>query len=286
VEEDEEMRRMRSLANSALRRVGFEIRRTPGATVGPTKSFSNFDEEARIADYVRRLHPEARICVDIGASDGISMSNTYALFRDRWKGLAVEFDGPRFSRLASHYEAFASVKLVRGRVTPGNVVALLEGSEIPTAFDVLSLDIDGYDHFVLDELLKKFRPTLVCAEINEKIPPPVRFTATFTEDYVWNEDHFYGQSLSQLHLLCARHSYDLTELHYNNAFLVASEANPGQVLTPEEAYEIGYRRQADRREKFPWNADMEDLLGLPPEEVVSRLRTRFQKYEGRYLCSY
>ncbi len=102
------------------------------------------------------------------------------------------------------------------------------------------IDIDGYDYFVLDELLSSFRPAIICAEINEVIPPPIKFTVKLHPSYVWGENHFLGQSICQLSLLCKKYDYILVELHYNNAFLVPKELNPFTPLTPEDAYIKGY----------------------------------------------
>jgi len=75
------------------------------------------------------------------------------------------------------------------------------------------IDIDGYDYFVLDELLSAFRPAIICAEINEVIPPPIKFTVKWHPSYVWGENHFFGQSICQLNLLCEKYDYALVELH-------------------------------------------------------------------------
>lgn len=224
------------------------------------------------------------VAIDIAACDGVTKSNTLALYERGWRGLAVEGDAIRFADLAHAYRRFPHVALERVWVTPANVVDLLRSAGIPDEPDFLNLDIDSYDHFVLDALLQTFRPRLVCAEINEKIPPPIRFTVTFHEDHVWQGDHFYGQSISALAVLAERHSYSLVELHYNSAFLAPADA--GLVaLTPEDAYRRGYLERPDRRRLFPWNADMEPLLTLPVDDQLEFLRQTFAKYDGRFELS-
>jgi hypothetical protein len=268
---------------SALRRLtaplGFEVRRIPGRRLA-----SNLDEQSVIARHLAQRPDHARYVVDIGASDGVTMSNTFALFREGWDGLAVEAGATEFAALSRHYANFPQPSLARCKVTPDNVVPLLRAHAVPTEFGLLSLDIDGYDHFVLAEILREFRPSLVCAEINEKIPPPIKFTVLWRPDYAWRADHFFGQSLSQLHALCVLHRYALVELHYNNAFLVPVEKCAGPGLSPEEAYEAGYRSRPDRAQKFPWNADMEPLLEMSPERGVQFLNERFAARAGEFVC--
>lgn len=252
---------------------------------GDAKIFSNLDEQSSISRYVNELKLQSRFCVDIAASDGITMSNTYALFHDGWEGLAVEYDAEKFSKLARTYRRFSGVHPVQNKVTPANVISLLTDNKVPEKFGFLSLDIDGYDYFVLQQILSRFRPTLICAEINEKIPPPLKFTVKWDPQYGWKEDHFYGQSISQLHLLCGQFKYSLVELHYNNAFLIPQEVNIYPALTPEAAYREGYRKRPDRKEKFPWNDNMEEILNLPPEEAVKFVNAFFRKYQGKYTCT-
>lgn len=243
---------------------------------------SGLGEEHVVGRLLQLLAIEEGFAVDVAACDGVTKSNTFGLYAAGWSGLAVEGDPARFASLARAYRRFPDVSLARLWVTPDNVVPLLRGHRAPADFGFLNLDIDGYDHFVLAALLEEFRPALICAEINEKIPPPLKFTVLYDPDYVWAEDHFYGQSLSQLDELARSFGYALAELHYNNAFLVPSERSPLPALTPEEAYAAGYRDRPDRHELFPWNADMEELHALDTREQLAFLERRFARYGGRY----
>lgn len=177
---------------------------------------------------VARLLPPTskQWCVDIAASDGASMSNTLALFRAGWSGLSVELDGHKFARLAALHAAFTESRLIRTRVTPDNVLAMLAAADVPVDFGFLSLDTDSYDYFVLDQLLTGYRPTLIRTETNEKIHPPLKFTVLYDQTYSWDGSHFYGQSISQLDELSRMHNYSIVELEYNSAFLMPQELVP------------------------------------------------------------
>lgn len=263
---------MKSIVRRALRRL-----RRSGA--------SNFGEERIIAEWLQRVPPRHSFYVDIAAGDGETMSNTWALAQRGWAGLAVEADAQLFTRLQRTYaKRFPRVTPAGEIVTPDNVVALLHAHGVPNDFGVLSLDIDGYDHFVLAALLEAFRPGLICAEINESIPPPVKFTVRYHPDHVWAKDHFYGQSLAMLDELRARHGYALVQVEYNNAFLVPAEASPVATRPPIDVYREGYLARPDRLTRLPWNREMEFLQALPPDEVVAALHARFTRYVGRYIC--
>src|SRR5438105_2465372 len=213
------------------------------------------------------------------------MSNTLALAKAGWVGLAVEADPELFAQLDRTYaKRYTRVTRAREIVTPDNVVALLREHDVPRDFGVLSLDIDGYDHFVLAKLLEAFRPGLICAEINESIPPPVRFTVTYRPDHAWAKDHFYGQSLAMLDVLRERHGYALVQVEYNNAFLLPAECSPVPSRPPVDVYREGYLSRADRLQRLPWNREMEFLQALSPEDAVAALHRRFARYAGRFVC--
>lgn len=247
-------------------------------------SYANEGEEQVIGRLLAGVGAP-RYCVDIGAGDGRTMSNTLALHEQGWPGLSVEVDPESFRALAARHARFARSTLLRGRVTPDNVATVLAAAGVPADFAFLSVDIDGYDHFVLDALLALYRPALVCAEINEKVPPPLRFTVDYDPDYTWDGTHFYGQSICQLALLCARHRYAIVELEYNNCFLMPEALAP-RSLDPALAYRTGYAERPDRLVRFPWNADMEPLLGLDPPAAAAFLEAAFARHRGRYTLSY
>lgn len=246
--------------------------------------YSYLDEESVIEELINTINIDYKYCVDIAASDGVTMSNTYSLFQKGWSGLAVEYDSSKFAALAAQYIYFHDVHISKVMVTPENVVTLLKAHSVPENFGLLNLDIDGYDFFVLDELLTSFRPSIICAEINESIPPPLKFTVKWDSDYVWENNHFYGQSICQLDILCKKYDYALVNLHYNNAFLIPKEISPLPSLTPEEAYRTGYLERLDRKLKFPWNADVEDIHNLSPETALNYVNNLFAKYQSKFVC--
>ena len=219
--------------------------------------------------------------VDLGAGDGIRHSNTHALFASGWRGLAVVYDSRRMYRLARTYRNQPNVFVCRQRVTPQNVAALLNAYELPQEFGLLSLDIDSYDYWVLDALLREFRPRLIVTEINEKIPPPIRFVVKYDPVFELRH-HFYGYSIASLADLCARYAYALIELEYNNAFLTPVEHAPAPALTAEAAYRRGYLERPDRRTKFRLNEDMEVLHTLTPEAGIEFLKRFFAQHQGKY----
>jgi hypothetical protein len=271
------------LAKRSLERLDYRLHR---AKVSLKGSFSNFNEDRILEKYIRERLPanHTRVAVDIGAGDGIRRSNTFSLFSDGWKGLGVEYDAQKFYKLAKAYRYYPNVFACRCLVTPGNIVSLLEAYEIEQDFSVLNLDIDSYDYWVLDAVLGRFRPRIVMTEINEKIPPPIKFVVKFDPRFQLTH-HFFGYSIMSLAELCERHGYALVELEYNNAFLMPREMLGVEGLDAATAYRRGYLERPDRREKFRANEDMEILHSLSPEEGIHFITKFYAQHEGRYEIS-
>ncbi len=250
------------------------------------RGFSNFGEEEILLRLIDELLPAGhdRSAVDIGAGDGVKGSNTYALFNAGWHGVGFESHPRKAGKLARTYEGLPDVAADSRRVTPENVAALLRDHNVAREFGVLSLDIDSYDYFVLDAVLSEFRPRLVVTEINEKIPPPVRFRVKYDPDFRLSH-HFFGYSIQSLADLCAEHRYSIIELEYNNAFLAPAETPGARALEAADAYRRGYLERPDRRDKFASNADVEALHAMTPDAGVEFIRRFFARHAGKFEVS-
>jgi hypothetical protein len=275
--------KLRSLLDLRLVRTP-RLKLRPGDANGGRR-FAARAEEQILGGLLEGLTGVTKFYVDIGASDGLKLSNTATLAIRGWSGVAFEFDPGRVATFARAYRDLPEVRICRAKVTPKNVIAFLDSYAVPTGFGVLSLDIDSYDHFVLEALLARYRPKVIIAEINEKIPPPLDFTVLFDDAHGWDGSHFYGQSICRLAALAKRCGYAIHALEYNNAFLVDANAYGKRGLTAREAYEKGYLNRPDRLREFPWNRDVEAVLTLPAADAIEFLNRRFAPYAGRYSLS-
>lgn len=247
--------------------------------------FSSLDEEKIIDDILQTIDIRHNFFVDIGAANGVSWSNSCQLALKGWQGLSVEYESESFAELAEEYKSFSGINLSRCMVTPENVISLLKGNQVPQEFGFLSLDIDSYDYYVLEQILKFYRPSLICTEINQRIPPPIKFTVEFNPDYAWsNRDSCTGQSISQLNILLNEYNYGIVDLEFNNAFVIPKELGNIAFLSPEEAFRKGFLERPDRKQKFPWGQDMEEIYSLSTEDAVAFIKKAFRKYEGKFIC--
>jgi hypothetical protein len=260
-----------------LQRMRYSLRR---------QGYSHQSEESILNKHIADLLPvnHSRTAVDIGAGNGVRWSNTYSLFLNGWKGIGIEADSRKFVQLQRAYKNLPNVVACNEAADAHNIVSLLKSAGTEHDFGVLSLDIDGNDYWVLKAILREFRPQLIVTEINEKIPPPLRFLLKETPNPQLRH-HFYGYSIAVLEDLCAEFDYGVLELEYNNAFIAPRELKAGRFVDVATAYEHGYRDRSDRKQRFPSNLDMEVLQSLSVEKGLKFLNEFYTRENGNYYLA-
>jgi hypothetical protein len=242
-------------------------------------------EAKKLIELTKNLDITSGYYVDIGASDGWSSSATFPFAKNNnFSGLSIELDDKKFKKMQFVYNKFENASISKSKVTPDNVKEVLDKFDVPQNFDILNLDIDSYDLFVIKKLLKSYRPKIISMEINEKIPPPIYFTVTYDENYFWKGDHFFGCSLQAAYEELIKFDYKLYTVMYNNAIFIPKEINLNfKNLTVEEFYKDGYVNKPDRKEKFSYNSDVDVLLDMKQEDAVIFLNNFFKDYRGMFI---
>lgn len=172
------------------------------------RCFSGTDQDGITLEILRRIGGlDGGVFAEFGVGDGTE-NNTLILAALGWKGfwvggqdLAVSHaDGPRFT-----YE--------KAWITAENILPLSRSCLRridATGVDVVSLDLDGNDIYLVEKLLADgLRPKLFIVEYNGKFPPPVKFQIAYDPDHVWQSDDYFGASLSSFASLFARFDYRL-----------------------------------------------------------------------------
>jgi len=156
------------------------------------------------------------------------------------------------------------------KITPDNVISSLEEINTPENFLALNLDIDGYDLFVLIELLKKYSPKVIITEVNEKMPYPLDFAVLYNENYKWTLPHLYGYSLNCLSYVMEHFNYKLENFIFNNAILVKEDAK--DIEMP-----VIYKQECNKWiGKGGWNKDVEYWQELKGEDLENEIKSFFK----------
>ena len=160
------------------------------------KYFSQFDEDGILLEILRRLKIEQGSFVEVGVGDGTE-NNTIVLLAHGWTGLWLGNQSLAWTPSGKR------LRFEKTTVTPENVGALVGDRPV----DVLSLDVDGNDYWIVKSLLARTRPRILVLEYNAKFPPPVRFVMPYDPNHGWDGTDYFGASLSAWQDLLAPFKY-------------------------------------------------------------------------------
>lgn len=205
------------------------------------KYFSQNGEDGMILEIFRQLQPAQHFFVEFGVQSGVECNTRNLAVNHGWSGVMLEGDPSEFERLTQTYKQSPGVRTVQAFITRENVRQTFAAANIPYEFELLSIDIDGNDYWIWEEIATAHRPTLVIVEINGVHKPPKRWVMEYNPAHIWQRDSYYGASLQSLSDLGKRLGYSLlgVERAGVNAFFLrddALERSGFPVRTPKEAW--------------------------------------------------
>lgn len=186
------------------------------------ESFKTYNNEHKVLDkYLNLIDKNSfnKTFIDIGASDGVDMSNTFNLVLKGFSGLMFELNSSKFAKLATIYREFEKIELYKTKITPSNCNSLISNFKTGEEIDVLNLDIDSYDFYILKELLEVRTFKFLILEVNPMFPIDIDFSVTFSQDFNWEENQFQGASASMIYKLLKKNKYSV--IHIDRNFLLA-----------------------------------------------------------------
>ncbi len=202
--------------------------------------------------------PSNSWCCEFGAWDGKHLSNTFNLIKNvKYNSVLIEPDPKKFHDLRNNLASFANQNLFNefvGLEKNNNFEFFLHKAGAPKDFDLLSIDIDGMDYWVLDTM-EEFRPKIICIEYNQSIP----FDVSYIQEKSFLIKH--GSSAKAISELGTRKGYTVVAITASNLILL--DTNLAKVI------------------KFNMQTDLMDLAPeLSPEPTYI-----FSGYDGSLLTS-
>lgn len=180
-----------------------------------SRTYSQNGEDGIIAEILRRCGITTGLAVEIGTGDG-RQCNTRLLREQGWRCVWIDERLPvSVTRPDRHNN-------IRARVTAENIAGIIEAAAGDTAIDVLSIDTDGNDYYLLREILAaniKW-PSLIIVEYNCQLPPLVPLAITYDASHSWDGSMYYGASLGAFCDFLCRRNYSLVHTNGINAFFV------------------------------------------------------------------
>ena len=148
--------------------------------------------------------------VDIGAYDGRTNSNVYDLkVNDNWYGLMIDNNC-----------ADPELNLHKHTVTQENICSILKQYSVPYVIDLLCIDIDGMDYWILKSILQHFSPRVIVIETNTRFGSTENKVMKYDETYSWDGLNWYGCSPHAVKKLVNQHDYTPVYMHYDDMFII------------------------------------------------------------------
>lgn len=145
-------------------------------------------EDGILAALFAAIGTTNRHAVEFGAGVGPSECNSLRLVdSDGWT--ATWWDGadqPSDSRVEQTF------------ITAENINGLFTYHAVPERPDLVSIDIDSNDYWVLDALDEQFTPRVLVVEYNASLGPTGRLTIAYDPTFVWEVNDYFGASLAAL----------------------------------------------------------------------------------------
>ena len=145
-----------------------------------TNVYSQFGEDSILQhaiEVISKIEPIRRYCVEFGAWNGLHFSNTANLIKNcDWSGLLIESNKKRYLELLSNFPEDRVIKVNEFVHFEGDFLLenILDKYQIPIDFDLLSIDIDGNDYWILNSI-SKYKPKIIVIEFNPTIPNKIHF---------------------------------------------------------------------------------------------------------------
>lgn len=180
--------------------------------------YSQNGEDGVIAKLVQLIHPAPGFCIEFGAFDGVTGSNTYLLRRQGWDCMLLDrgFDIPEYKQ---HKEF----------ITAQNINSLFEKYNVPAQIDLMSIDIDFNDFYIWNAIEEKYNAAIVILEYNGSHPPDQDRVVKYHPYYLGDGTNYFGGSILAMYRLGSRKGYSLVyaEQSGTNLFFVRNDIVEG-----------------------------------------------------------
>lgn len=220
--------------------------------------YSQTGEDGIIDELCNRLDISGGWFCEFGAWDGKHLSNTYNLVDNngQWNGVLIEGDPERYEDLketiSEHPDQLHGINSFVTAEGDTSLDNLLDETDIPEQFKLLSIDIDGPDYFVWEKMTT-YSPKVVVIEMNPELGPDLRFISemspngrfkidptrtshspNFPKERKGDRIRLFGTSFRSMVNLGERKGYTPVSCTRNNLIFVQDRLADKVNLTPEE----------------------------------------------------
>ena len=206
--------------------------------------------EDGIVEYLLSVVGEgAKFCVEFGFGNEACTLNL--LSNKRWAGALFDANPIEYLRGIQRYFNREDISVKNIALTPKNINEAFIDAGVPKTIDVLSIDVDGVDLYLLKAIRNRIR-ILIC-EYNASFGPELSVSIPYMDEFNRMKFHpqYHGASLRALTKVAKMKSLKLVgcESCGINAFFVEKKANIEEVSV-EEAFKNHSKRNGVWRDQL------------------------------------
>ncbi|HLP17309.1 MAG TPA: hypothetical protein VK470_13690 [Bacteroidota bacterium] len=182
------------------------------------RNFSQNGEDGLLLYIFSLIKPTNKKVVEICAGDGIECNAANLIVHHGWNGLLFDGDKKNIERGNRFYARCRDTfsfppKVVQAWITKDNVNALISDNGFKGEIDLLSLDLDGNDYWILDAI-NVVSPRVIILEYLDAMGPTEAVTIPYKADFVCDTSNqlgmeYYGASLPAYAKLLKKRGYRL-----------------------------------------------------------------------------
>jgi hypothetical protein len=205
--------------------------------------FSQWGEDGIIQYLINRIPIPNKVFVEFGIGDYTESNTRFLLKNDNWSGLVIDGSADNIKKVVDsnvswHYSLQSSCSFI----TKDNINSIISSHGITGDIGILSVDIDGIDYWVWNEI-SCIQPRIVICEYNSLFGATHAVTVPYDESFQIGKAHYsglyWGASIAGFAHLGKLKGYSLVGSNSagNNIFFVRDDVLSGiKVYEPAEAY--------------------------------------------------
>lgn len=219
------------------------------------KIFSQSNEDGLIQYLIRKVEIPNKTFIEFGCSDYKECNTRFLLMHDYWDGFIMDGSKDHIKGIVDSSLYWKhNLKARCAFITKENINELLKQSGFPEDTGLLSIDVDGNDYWIWNEI-ECINPRIVICEYNPIFGEKSCISVPYKEDFYRTQAHYsnlyWGASLGAYVSLAKQKGYRLvcTNQMAHNAFFVRNDVGESLKEVPVvQAYKMPKYRES-RNEK-------------------------------------
>jgi hypothetical protein len=200
------------------------------------KVYSQNGEDGILYYLLSCLSRRTQIAVEMGSGDGLECNTGFFVRHHGYTSYFIDGSAYWIQKGKEAYRSFrinGTPVFINAWMTKETILELLDAHAIPKDIDVLSVDIDGMDYWILKEIMdaKRLKPAIIVVEYQDILGPERAWTVPYQSQFnhtdydCLNGPNYCGASLKAfMHLLGDTYAFVGCEEKGFNGFFIRRDA--------------------------------------------------------------